>query len=77
MRIHIMVPSGARRLAINIWERFGAHFKQMKETRPTAGTRTIEWDGTDNNGKVVCPGSFIIRVTTDRQSESRIVQVLT
>ena len=63
---------------MNIWGQFGAHVRHLlDETQPEAGSRTIEWDVTNDDGEYLHPGSFIIRVTVDEESESRIVHVRT
>lgn len=78
VRLPITVPEGASRLAVNIWGRFGAHVRHLlDEAQPEAGSRTIEWDVTNDDGESLPLGSFIIRVTVDEESESRIVHVRT
>jgi FlgD Ig-like domain len=77
VRINITVPDGASRLVIGIWERFGNHVRQLlDESGPEAGSRTIEWDVTDDGGEPLTRGSFIVRVVIDDQAESRIVRVM-
>jgi hypothetical protein len=70
----VAVPSGAGRLKIDIWDRFGAHVRALLDKpRPADGSHTIEWDGTDDAGRPLEAGSFLIRVTVDAHSESQIV----
>ena len=74
--ILVTVPADASRLAVTVWERFGDRVRRLvEEARPAAGDRTIEWDVTDDAGEPLDPGSFIVRVTVDGRSESRILQV--
>ena len=76
VHISLTVPAETSRLAVTIWERFGARVRRLvDETGPTAGDRTVEWDVTNDAGEPLDPGSFILRVTVDGRSESRIVQV--
>lgn len=76
VRIPLTVPADASRLAVTVWERFGARVRRLvDETRPAAGDRTVEWDVTDDAGEPLAPGSFILRVTVDGRSESRAVLV--
>ena len=76
IRINLTVPADASRLVVTVWERFSDLARQLvDETRPAAGDRTVEWDVTDDAGEPREPGSFIIRVTIDDRSESRIVSV--
>ena len=78
VRIPITVPGGASRLTVNIWGRFGAHVRHLlDEAKPKAGKRMIEWDVTNDEGERLARGSFIIRVTVDDRSDSRIVHVRT
>jgi subtilisin family serine protease/photosystem II stability/assembly factor-like uncharacterized protein len=70
----VAVPSGAGRLKIDIWDRFGAHVRALlDEPRPADGSHTVKWDGTDDAGRPLEAGSFLIRVTVDAHSESQIV----
>lgn len=76
VRIRITVPDGASRLVVGIWERFGDHVRTLlDEPRPTAGSRTVEWDVTNDAGEPLDPGNVILRVTVDDRSESQIMQV--
>jgi photosystem II stability/assembly factor-like uncharacterized protein len=76
LRLQIAVPKGASRLVINIWERFGDRVRRLvDETSPVPGPRTIDWDLTDDNEQPLDPGHFIVRVTVDDLSESRIIRM--
>jgi photosystem II stability/assembly factor-like uncharacterized protein len=76
LRLHVSVPDRASRLVVNVWERFGEHVRQLvDEASPAAGPRTIEWDLTGDDGRPLEPGRFIVRVTVDDLSESRIVRM--
>ena len=68
------VPEKAQHVEIDIWNRFGAHVRKLvDETRPQAGQVTAVWDGNNDAGQPVSPGSFIYRVTVDGEAESRMV----
>lgn len=72
----IRVPEGATRLVVNVWERFGEHVRQLvDEASPAAGFRTVEWDLTGDDGRPLESGRFVVRVTVDDLSESRIVRM--
>ncbi|MGH3692879.1 MAG: S8 family serine peptidase [Pseudonocardiaceae bacterium] len=72
--ITVTVPRGAVAMTINIWDRFGAHVRRLlAESPPPAGSRTLEWDGTDEAGHALAAGSFLLRVSVDGHSESQIV----
>lgn len=74
--ITVDVPAGAGRLVICIWDHFAKHVRRLiDEAGPDAGARTLEWDGRDDDGRVLPAGDYLIRVTVDGNSESRIVYV--
>ncbi|HEY6425159.1 MAG TPA: YCF48-related protein [Pseudonocardiaceae bacterium] len=76
LRIPVTIPDGAEHLAIDIWGRFGDHVRQLlDDSRPTPGTRIVEWDVTDDAGEPLANGSFIVRITVDGESESQIVHI--
>jgi photosystem II stability/assembly factor-like uncharacterized protein len=76
MRIQLTIPSGTSSLAITIWERFGDRVRRLlDEAWPAAGNRTISWDLTNDANEPLEPGSFIIRVSMDGRSESRIASL--
>ena len=67
------VPAGAHHLKINIWDRFGRHVNVLaEEISPAAGPRTLSWDFRDMSGEALPPGAYIIRISIDGQSQSRI-----
>lgn len=69
----VTVPAGARHLKINIWDRFGRHVHVLaEETSPAAGARSVPWDFRDMNGEPLPVGAYIVRITIDGRSESRI-----
>jgi photosystem II stability/assembly factor-like uncharacterized protein len=69
VRVPFTVPEGAARIEVNVWERFGRHVARLLDERdPAPGARTVDWDA----GR---PGSYIVRVTVDDDSESQIVAV--
>ncbi len=76
LHVAVTVPAGADRLTIDIWDRFGEHVRQLlDEPQPADGSRTVDWDVTDDTGQPLGEGSFLIRVTVDGRSESQIVQM--
>jgi photosystem II stability/assembly factor-like uncharacterized protein len=71
--LDVAVPAGARRLKINVWDRFGRHVHVLaEETSPAAGARRFAWDFRDLSGEPLPAGAYIIRITIDGRSESRI-----
>jgi hypothetical protein len=76
LHIPVDVPSGAGRLKVALWDRFGRYVRRLvDEPDPPAGSRTVVWDGLDDDGQQALAGQFIIRVTVDDHSESQIVQL--
>lgn len=76
LQLPVVVPEGASRLVVNIWERYGRLVRRLvDEESPAAGPRTIAWDHTDDNGRPLNPGRFIVRVTAGDVAESRIVRM--
>lgn len=76
LRVAVRVPEGTSRLEVNVWERFGRHVRTVAdEAGPASGERTIEWDGTGDEGRPLAAGSYILRATVDDDSDSRIVRL--
>ncbi len=76
VQIPLEVPAEASRLAVGVWERFGDRVRQLvDESQPPAGSRTVIWDMTDDAGQPLEAGDFLLRVTVDGRSESRILSV--
>jgi photosystem II stability/assembly factor-like uncharacterized protein len=71
--LEFTVPSGARHLKINIWDRFGDHVHVLaEEISPAPGPRTVSWDFRDMNGEPLPPGAYIIRINIDGQGQTRM-----
>ena len=76
LQIPANIPEKAGQLYVDIWSRFAKHVRRLiDEKRPQTGTRTLEWDGIDDDGRPVQPGAFIVRITVDGHSESQIVRL--
>ncbi|MFO0847191.1 MAG: ferritin-like domain-containing protein [Gemmataceae bacterium] len=70
----IVVPPGAARLKVQIWDWFGHHVRTLiDDPRPPTGRRRLTWDRTDDLGRLLPPDAFVWRVSVDRKSESRLV----
>jgi photosystem II stability/assembly factor-like uncharacterized protein len=75
LRLPITVPEGARFVRVDVWDRFGEHVGTLlDEPDPVPGSRTVEWDVTDESGSPLS-GSLLVRVSDAATSESRIVHV--
>jgi photosystem II stability/assembly factor-like uncharacterized protein len=77
VRLAISVPEGAAGLTVDIWDpQFGDHVRRVvDEATPRPGARTVEWDGTDDSGRPVGPGSFVFRTTVDDRTDSCVLWV--
>jgi flagellar hook assembly protein FlgD len=72
----VRVPDRAAQLTVRVWDRFGEEVRLLADERPpAAGDRELIWDGADDTGRIRPPGEFIVRVTVDDRSESRILRV--
>ncbi len=78
VRIDADIPADAGQLYVDVWDRFARHVRRLvDEKRPQTGTRVVEWDGTDDGGRPLGGGPFIVRVTADGHSESQILDLAT
>ena len=76
LQITATVPDGADQLRVGIWDRFGEYVRRLvEEKQPQSGTRTLEWDGLDDDGQPVQQGAVIVRITVDGHSESQIMHL--
>src|SRR5262249_26314741 len=76
VRIRFTVPAGTSRLGLNVWDRFGDHIRRLStETEPPPGERVVEWDVTNDDGVALEPGYYVVRLTADDRSESKIVRI--
>jgi photosystem II stability/assembly factor-like uncharacterized protein len=76
IRIPLAVPAEVSRLSINVWDRFGDRVRQLTdETDPSPGSRIAEWDVTDHTDAPLELGYYIVRVTADDRSESKILWI--
>jgi photosystem II stability/assembly factor-like uncharacterized protein len=76
VEIAYTVPAGAKTLAINIWDRFAVHVRQLvDEQDPKPGAASITWNGDSDSGQRLPPGHYVYRVTIDNDSESRIIRL--
>jgi photosystem II stability/assembly factor-like uncharacterized protein len=71
----VRIPQGARRLRVDLWDRFGGHLELENEQNPQAGDRTLRIDRQAAvNAGLVGPAG-ILRVTVDGRAESRLLQL--
>lgn len=74
--LSLNIPQGAEKLTVRVWDRFGNLVaKPVDEPNPAPGARTLRWDGKHAAGYALDPGHFILRVTVDQRSESKLVRL--
>lgn len=77
VRFDFVVPTGSRKLKLEVWDRFGTYVGNLlHEQRPAARRWKFEWDGRAADGRPVPEGIYIYRLTVDAQVESGVVLLL-
>jgi len=72
----VELPAGARRLIVDIYDRFAGKVRSLvDDAGPAPGPRQVAWDLADDGGHQLSPGAYILRVSCDHHSESRMVVV--
>lgn len=72
----VELPPDAQRLVINIYDRFADKKRTIVEDDPRPpGPRPVSWDIVDDHGRQFPPGAYILRVSCDHRSESRMIFV--
>ena len=78
LRIPVIIPPAVARVTLDVWDRFGQHIAiAVDETQPTPGERMLLWDGRDGAGRPVPDGTYLLRLTADKEAESSILVVRT
>ncbi len=66
VRISYTLPDDAENVFVGLWNKFAFHVRTLvSEKTQTRGSRTIVWDGKDDQGNPVGPGVFVCRMCTD------------
>ncbi len=66
VQISYTLPESAENVFVGLWNKFAFHVRTLvSEKVQTGGRRTIIWDGRDDQGNPVGPGTFICRMCTD------------
>jgi len=71
VQIHYAVPFRTL-LTAGVYDINGRKVKTLLEDRPSA-SGAIQWDGTDDNGKVLAPGIYVLFFETDAGMRKKIV----
>ncbi len=76
VNIEYTLPENVQTVRINIWNQFGAHVRQLiEEINPSAGQKSVVWDGKNDAEESLPPGIFIYRLTVDGNAESRVIRL--
>ena len=76
VRIGLNVPADAAEMSVDVWDRFGAHVRQLaRESSPASGERTIAWSVDDAAGDPLEPGYYMVRATIDDRTDSTLLRV--
>lgn len=72
------LPSTASKLTVSVLDSTGRSVfsKELKGDDLKSGTHTFEWDGRDNGGTMLSPGSYSLKVTALDASEKGITAKL-
>ena len=62
---------------VGIWSKFAFHVRSLvNEQAPKAGRQTIVWDGLNDKGEHAGNGTFIVRLSTEREhGASQVIEV--
>ena len=74
LAIPLTIPDEAKTLSVVFYDRFAGKVRTLlEEENPLKGEREIAWDLRDDEGQKLPPGQFMVRVTCDNESESRLI----
>jgi len=68
--IAFQVPEGGAQVSLQIYDVSGRLVKTLAEGYEPSGTRTVTWDGRDDEGRPVAGGIYFSRLTADEFSET-------
>ncbi|WDE00964.1 hypothetical protein [Thalassomonas actiniarum] len=76
LEISYLLPEGAEKLFIGLWNQFAFYVKTLVNNQPQGkGRQSIFWDGCDDEGQAVGEGVYICRLSVDgRQGGSQMVE---
>lgn len=78
VKIEYTLPENAQKVTLDIWNQFGAYVRKLvDESNPSAGQKSVVWDGKNDAGESLQPGIFIYRLTVDGNAESRVIRLKT
>ncbi len=76
VNIEYTLPENVQKVTIDIWNQFGAYVRKLvDESNPSAGQKSVVWDGKSDGGESLPTGIFIYRLTVDGNAESRVIRL--
>ena len=63
-------------VALNIYNLAGQRLRSLSHGHRAAGTHRVSWDGRDDVGHEVATGTYVYRISTERNSEARKLLLL-
>lgn len=60
----------SKAVSIIVYDHLGNKIKSIIEEDKQSGRHTVKWDGTDENGREVTPGVYVIRMEAGKDSKS-------
>ena len=70
----VTVPENTQSLRVALFDCFSGPVRTLiEESNPAAGTRTVSWDRCDDSGERLPSWQYMVRVTCDEVSESRLL----
>ncbi len=76
VNIEYTLPENTQKVRIDIWNQFSSFVRQLvDESNPSAGQKSVVWDGKNDAGESLPPGIFIYRLTVDGNAESRVIRL--
>jgi len=65
-----------RHVNVSVFDIAGRQIALLADRTYGSGRHSIEWDGRDSAGRVVASGTYMVRMTTDDQVDSRKITLV-
>ncbi len=74
--VHYVVPSGGGRVQLRVFDLRGRAVRTLVDGPRPAGPGSVAWNGTDDTGRAVASGVYMIRLSVGAQSAVRKVTLV-
>jgi hypothetical protein len=71
----IALAGGAAEVELSVYDLRGRRVKRLLEGEVVSGERTVEWDGTDQGGRRVPAGIYVVELKAERERRVRKVVI--